>query len=41
MCMACINGCPEQAIDYGVGTVGRERYRFPAGMKPPASITMR
>ena len=25
-CMACINRCPNEAIEYGKGTVGKERY---------------
>ena len=25
-CLACINYCPENAIQYGVGTVGKRRY---------------
>lgn len=25
-CMACINGCPVQAIEYGINTVGKARY---------------
>lgn len=25
-CMACINQCPKQAIEYGKGTIGKQRY---------------
>ena len=28
-CMACINLCPAQAVEYGRATRGRERYRCP------------
>ena len=28
-CMACINRCPFQAIEYGTASVGKERYRCP------------
>ncbi|MBO4391545.1 MAG: EFR1 family ferrodoxin [Lachnospiraceae bacterium] len=28
-CMACINLCPKQAVEYGKGTVGKRRYPGP------------
>lgn len=28
-CLACINRCPVQAIQYGKGTVNRGRYTHP------------
>jgi len=28
-CMACINFCPKDAIQYGSGSVGKIRYRGP------------
>ena len=28
-CLACIQLCPQQAIEYGDKTVGRKRYRHP------------
>ena len=28
-CMACINFCPKDAIEYGKGSVGKQRYRGP------------
>ena len=29
LCMGCINGCPEEAIQYGRQTKGKRRYRCP------------
>ncbi len=31
-CMACITGCPKEAIEYGKRSVGRPRYRCPKGV---------
>ena len=28
-CMACINQCPKDAIEYGKGTAGKPRYKGP------------
>jgi NAD-dependent dihydropyrimidine dehydrogenase PreA subunit len=28
-CMACINRCPADAIEYGKGTIGKPRYKGP------------
>ncbi len=30
-CMGCINRCPKKAVEYGKGTVGKERYSGPRG----------
>ena len=32
-CMACISGCPTEAIDYGKATRGKIRYHFPANLE--------
>lgn len=29
LCLACLNRCPEAAIEYGTATVGKRRYVFP------------
>lgn len=29
-CMACISGCPAEAIEYGKSTRGKARYQCPA-----------
>ena len=28
-CMACLQWCPEEAVQFGKNTVGRKRYRHP------------
>lgn len=32
-CMACIDGCPKDAIEYGRSTRGKVRYKFPSKEK--------
>ena len=32
-CMACINQCPKDAIEYGKGSVGKPRYKGPEAGK--------
>ena len=34
-CMACINLCPKQAIEYGKKTVGKPRYQGPEKLQNP------
>ena len=34
-CMACINLCPKQAIEYGKRTVGKPRYQGPEKLQNP------
>lgn len=31
-CMACIDGCPKDAIEYGKSTKGKVRYKFPSNI---------
>ncbi len=33
-CMGCINGCPEQAIEFGKRTAGKRRYQCPGITDP-------
>jgi epoxyqueuosine reductase QueG len=32
-CLKCINGCPEEAIQYGSKTIGRKRYMIDLYLK--------